>query len=53
MEEPYGEGLASHTGSKSCAWHLEVEHEMWSAARSRVVATLDKLVDDDLVSGLM
>ena len=21
MKEPYGEGLASHTGSESCAWH--------------------------------
>ena len=21
MKEPYGEGLASHAGSESCAWH--------------------------------
>ena len=21
MKEPYGEGLASHTGSESCAWY--------------------------------
>jgi hypothetical protein len=21
MKEPYGEGLASHTGSESCAWN--------------------------------
>jgi RNA-directed DNA polymerase len=34
MKEPYGEGLASHTGPESCARNCKVEGEALTGAQA-------------------
>ena len=45
MKEPYGEGLASHTGSESCAHSRKAGSEALTGAQAGGVLSRDMLIN--------
>lgn len=42
MKEPYGEGVATHSGPESCVWHRKATDEALTGARAGRVSSLEK-----------